>query len=108
MNDFDKNLVKNEEDYFMVKDDRIDSFHAYTVAKKDDSQKINIRISLALLNAADIEPYDLVDGLFDEALKFLKVNVKGDWIINLNTNNSLHYPDLIIPEFSMYAESSID
>lgn len=103
MNDFNKNLVKHEEEYFMFQDDRVGSFEAYTVVKKDESQKINVRLSLALLNVADIESYDLVDGLFEEALKFLKGNVKGNWIIDLDTSNSLQYPDLIIPEFSMYA-----
>lgn len=103
MNNFDKNLVKNKEDYFMFQDDRVGSFEGYTVVKKDDSQKINIRLSLALLNVADIEPNDLVDGLFDEALKFLKGNINEEWIIDLDTNNSFQYPDLIIPEFSMYA-----
>lgn len=95
--------INSNDEFLMFKDDRIGSYTSYTVVKKDDSKKINIILTNPLLQSADIEPDDLIDHLFDKALDFLTVERDGNWSIELNTENSFYYPDIIIAKFNEYA-----
>lgn len=104
MNKLKLNKVKENAEFEMFKDDRTDSFEAYTVTAKDGTKKVNVKLTFALLHVADIESRDLEDDLFVKSVEFLKSTGSKDWEVILESSNALQYSDINIPDFVEYAK----